>query len=126
MSNKDATTTVQSLDGTTPSLRSEELVVGDYGSDGNHVFSDPNVADYWRGVYEKAQYEGRHRFDPTLTWSAEEERKLKRRVDWRIMTWCWLMFLALDLNRRNINRGCRHPMLLKSEAWLDMQLTTAL
>lgn len=26
-------------------------------------------------------------------------------VDFRIMTWCWLMFLALDLNRRNINRG---------------------
>lgn len=117
---KDATTTVQSLDGTTPSLRSGELVVGDYGSDGNHVFSDPNVADYWRGVYEKAQYEGRHRFDPTLTWSAEEEQKLKRRVDWRIMTWCWLMFLALDLNRRNINRGCRHTMLLvekKNENW---------
>lgn len=26
-------------------------------------------------------------------------------VDFRIMSWCWLMFLALDLNRRNINRG---------------------
>ena len=105
MASKDVNATADSLDGTTPSLRSEELVVGDYGSDSNHVFSDPKVADYWRGVYENAKYEGRHRFDPTLTWSADEEKKLKRRVDWRIMTWCWLMFLALDLNRRNINRG---------------------
>lgn len=102
---KDVKIGEDSLQGTTPSVRSEELVVGDYGSDSNHVFSDPKVADYWRGVYEKAQYEGRHRFDPTLTWSADEEKKLKRRVDYRIMTWCWVMFLALDLNRRNINRG---------------------
>ncbi len=94
-----------SLQGTTPSVRSEDLVVGDYGSDSNHVFSEPKVADYWRGVYEKAQYEGRHRFDPTLTWSADEEKKLRRKVDLRIMIWCWIMFMALDLNRRNINRG---------------------
>lgn len=64
----------------TPSLRSEELVVGDYGSDSNHAFSDPKVADYWRGVYETAKYEGRHRFDPDITWSAEEEKKLRWKV----------------------------------------------
>ncbi|USW54319.1 Putative major facilitator superfamily, MFS transporter superfamily [Septoria linicola] len=108
---KDVKIGEDSLQGTTPSVRSEELVVGDYGSDSNHAFSDPKVADYWRGVYEKAQYEGRHRFDPTLTWSADEEKKLKRRVDYRIMTWCWVMFLALDLNRRNINRAISDDML---------------
>lgn len=64
----------------TPSLRSEELVVGDYGSDRHHAFSDPKVADYWRGVYEKAKYEGRHNFDPDITWSAQEEKKLRRKV----------------------------------------------
>lgn len=62
------------------SLRNGELVVGDLGSDGNHVFSDPKVAEYWRGVYEKAKYECRHRFDPTATWSAEEEKRLRRKV----------------------------------------------
>jgi hypothetical protein len=30
-----------------------------------------------------------------------------QQVDFRIMLWCWLMFAALDLNRRNINRGMR-------------------
>lgn len=64
----------------TPSLRSEELVVGDYGSDRHHVFSEPKVADYWRGVYEKAEYEGRHNFDPDITWSADEEKKLRWKV----------------------------------------------
>jgi hypothetical protein len=104
------------------SIRSEDLVVGDYGSDRHHVFADPKVADYWASIYENAKYECRHRFDPTITWSADEEKKLKRRVcpspprictetltimqiDLRIMIWCWMMFLALDLNRRNINRG---------------------
>lgn len=50
------------------------------GSTDDHIFADPGVADYWRKVYEKAQYENRHRFDPTYTWSAEEEGKLVRKV----------------------------------------------
>lgn len=57
-----------------------EDVDGDYGSYGNHVFSDPKVAEYWRSVYETATYEGRHRFDPTFTWSAAEEKRLKRKA----------------------------------------------
>ncbi|KAF7193462.1 putative transporter [Pseudocercospora fuligena] len=93
------------------SLSSSELVEGDHGSDRNHVFADEKVADYWRDVYEKAKYEGRHRFDPDITWSADEEKKLKRKIDFRIMVWCWLMFLALDLNRRNINRAISDDML---------------
>ncbi|EME79282.1 uncharacterized protein MYCFIDRAFT_79616 [Pseudocercospora fijiensis CIRAD86] len=93
------------------SLNTSELVEGDYGSDRNHVFADEKVADYWRDVYEKAKYEGRHRFDPDITWSADEEKRLKRKIDFRIMTWCWLMFLALDLNRRNINRAISDNML---------------
>lgn len=71
---------VSSNEGSSSSFRSSELVEGDYGSDGNHVFADPKVAEYWRDVYEKAQYEGRHRFDPEITWSADEEKKLKRKV----------------------------------------------
>lgn len=57
-----------------------EDVDGDYGSYGNHVFSDPKVAEYWRNIYETATYEGRHRFDPVFTWSAAEEKRLKRKA----------------------------------------------
>lgn len=52
-----------------------------------HVFSDPLAAEHWRNIYEKAGYENRHRFDPEFTWTAEDERKLVRKVDLRIMTW---------------------------------------
>lgn len=53
----------------------------------NHVFSDPLAAEHWRNVYEKAGYENRHRFDPEFAWTAEDEKKLVRKVDLRIMTW---------------------------------------
>ncbi|RPB13940.1 MFS general substrate transporter [Morchella conica CCBAS932] len=87
------------------------LVEGDYGSQGGHIFEDEQVASYWRGVYEKATYEGRHRFDPSFKWTAKEERRLLRKIDLRIMLWTWIMFCALDLNRRNINRAISDNML---------------
>lgn len=82
-----------------------------YGSADEHIFSDPSLAEYWRGVYEKARYENRHRFDPNYKWTAEEEKKLVRKIDLRIMIWAWVMFLALDLHRRNINRAISDNML---------------
>ncbi|PTB71337.1 MFS general substrate transporter [Trichoderma longibrachiatum ATCC 18648] len=69
------------------------------------------MAAHWRGVYEKANYENRHRFDPEFTWTAEEERRLVRKIDLRIMLWAWIMFCALDLHRRNINRAISDNML---------------
>ena len=77
----------------------------EFGSYDDHVFSNPLVAAHWEGVYEKARYEGRHRFDPTFRWTAEEEKRVQRKIDLRIITWAWAMFMALDINRRNINRG---------------------
>ncbi|RBQ71629.1 hypothetical protein FVER14953_09756 [Fusarium verticillioides] len=84
-----------------------------------HPFSDPEVADRWRKVYENAQYENRHRFDPNFTWTAQEEKKLVRKVilpfrkdiDFRICLWAWVMFLSLDFHRRNINRAISDNML---------------
>lgn len=107
----DSPTASSSSSKHTEAVDTVEDIDGDYGSYGNHVFSDPTVAEYWRGIYEKARYEGRHRYDPTFTWSAAEEKRLKRKIDFRIMIWAWLMFLALDLNRRNINRAISDDML---------------
>ena len=50
-------------------------------------FADPVVAEHWRQVYEKSQYESRHVFDPNLTWTEEEEKKVIRKLDWRICLW---------------------------------------
>jgi hypothetical protein len=57
------------------------------GGDEKNPFLDPEVSEYWRQAYEKSQYECRHVFDPTLTWSKEEEKRLIRRLDWRICLW---------------------------------------
>lgn len=57
-----------------------EKLDGDYGSTTDHIFSNDLVADYWRDVYEKAKYEGRHRFDPQFQWSAAEEKRVRRKV----------------------------------------------
>lgn len=98
---------------TKPSNASQDSLADSdgYGSSNEHVFSDPTVANHWRGIYEGARYENRHRFDPNLKWTAEEERRLVRKIDIRIMLWAWIMFCALDLHRRNINRAISDRML---------------
>lgn len=60
-------------------------------------FLDPDAAAHWRGVYETAEYECRHVFDPTVTWTEEEEKKLVRRLDFRICTWA----VCVGLSWRN-------------------------
>ena len=83
----------------------------EYGSTPDHVFTDPAIAAHWAGVYERADYENRHRFDPSFQWDAAEERKLVRKIDFRIMFWAWIMFCSLDLHRKNINRAISDDML---------------
>lgn len=51
-----------------------------FGSTDDHIFADPVVAEHWRKIYDEAKYESRHRFDPTYTWTAAEEKKLVRKV----------------------------------------------
>lgn len=70
-----------------------------------HVFQDEKVAEHWRRVYADSKYENRHRFDPSFEWTAEEEKKALRKVDTRILVWSWIMFMAMDLIRKNINRA---------------------
>lgn len=56
---------------------------GGYATEKN-PFADPVAAEHWRQVYEKSRYECRHVFDPNLTWTEEEEKRLVRKLDWRI------------------------------------------
>lgn len=59
----------------------------EFGDLAKNPFLDPDVAEHWRQAYENAQYECRHVFDPTLTWTEEEEKKIIRKVDFRICAW---------------------------------------
>jgi hypothetical protein len=74
------TTPTNASDQNSSSDENESQRTGHYGSVDDHVFADPATADYWRNKYEKAGYENRHRFDSELTWTAEEERKIVRKV----------------------------------------------
>ncbi|KAH6695358.1 major facilitator superfamily domain-containing protein [Plectosphaerella plurivora] len=64
------------------------------------------------------EYEGRHRYDPTAEWTEEEEKKLVKKLDWRICSWVCVMFFALQLDRGNINQALSDDMLT------DIGLTT--
>uniref|UniRef100_A0A8H7KE44 Major facilitator superfamily (MFS) profile domain-containing protein n=1 Tax=Bionectria ochroleuca TaxID=29856 RepID=A0A8H7KE44_BIOOC len=56
-------------------------------------------------------YEGRHRFDPSASWSPEEERKVVRKTDWRLLTWLCVMFFGLQLDRGNLSNALADNLL---------------
>jgi hypothetical protein len=55
--------------------------------DSDNPFDDDAVAQHWAAVYSESEYECRHVFDPKLTWTAEEEKQLIRKLDWRVCLW---------------------------------------
>ncbi|KAL6857304.1 MFS general substrate transporter [Trichoderma novae-zelandiae] len=74
-------------------------------------FRDPAVAQHWREAYEKSQYECRHVFDPSLTWTEEEEKRLVRKLDWRVCLWACVMFFGLQVDRGNLAQAVSDNML---------------
>ncbi|KAK1755606.1 MFS general substrate transporter [Echria macrotheca] len=50
-------------------------------------------------------YEGKHRWDPNAEWTEQEERRVVRKLDWKICSWVCLMFFALQLDRGNISQA---------------------
>ncbi|KAK3690406.1 allantoate permease [Podospora appendiculata] len=74
-------------------------------------FLNPQVADRWRAVYEQADYECRHVFDPTLTWTEEEEKVIIRKIDWHVCAWACVMFFALQVDRGNLAQAIADNML---------------
>jgi hypothetical protein len=69
---------------------------GDSEAYQNNPFLDSDLAERWAIIYEKSQYECRHAFDPTFTWTKEEEKKLVRRLDLKVCLWAvrtWRFFI---------------------------------
>ena len=88
MSDKEAhTKTLDERGNPLPAL-SELSASSEGGYDhAKNPFRDSVVAQKWFDAYEKSQYECRHVFDPELTWTDEEERRLVRKIDWRVCLW---------------------------------------
>ncbi|CDO95758.1 unnamed protein product [Kluyveromyces dobzhanskii CBS 2104] len=70
--------------------------------DSENPFSDPQIAEYYRGVYEESKYESRSAFDPEFTWEKDEEKKLVRKLNVRVALVACYLFIALQLDRGNL------------------------
>ncbi|KAF8807922.1 MFS general substrate transporter [Phlegmacium glaucopus] len=66
------------------------------------VFDDKTTLEIYR---PPPQYENVHRFDPLARWTWREEKRVVRKIDFRIMTWAFIMFFALELDRTNISQA---------------------
>lgn len=67
-------------------------------------FVDPRVAAQWKKAYDDCEYECRYVFDPTLDWTEEEEKRIIRKLDWRVCLWACVMFFALQVDRNNLTQ----------------------
>ncbi|KAI6781201.1 uncharacterized protein J7T54_002557 [Emericellopsis cladophorae] len=56
-------------------------------------------------------YEGKHRFDPELTWTPGEERAVVRKTDLCLLTWLCVMFFGLQLDRGNLSNALADNLL---------------
>lgn len=56
-------------------------------------------------------FEGIHRWDPDFEWEPKEEKRVVRRINWRICLWVCVMFFALQLDRGNISQALSDDML---------------
>lgn len=63
-------------------------------------------------------YEGAHRFDPLASWTPEEERRVVRKTDLRLLSWICIMFFGLQLDRGNISNALADNLLK------DLKLTS--
>ncbi|KAI7687651.1 MFS general substrate transporter, partial [Hortaea werneckii] len=79
------------------------------------AFDDGSLAAFYKPI---DTYEGRHRYDPNFEWEPAEEKRLVRKIDYRICTWVCLMFFALQLDRGNISQALSDNLLD------DLDLTT--
>ena len=100
---------------TDPETSGPNLAVDDQGKLNDTGTVEASLGRYYAPI---DTYEGRHRYNPKATWTLEEEKRLVRRLDWRICSWCCLMFFALQIDRGNITQALSDNMLS------DLGLTT--
>ncbi|KAK7752682.1 hypothetical protein SLS62_005451 [Diatrype stigma] len=91
-----------------PETEAVPVGVGDRLRGTGDAFALGASADLYEPIPE---YEGIHRYDPSAEWTEAEEKKLVRKLDYRICSWVCLMFFALQLDRGNITQAISDNML---------------
>jgi hypothetical protein len=86
--------------------------------DERNPFSDPKVAEFYKDLYESCQYECRGAFDPELEWTPAEERRIVRKLDFRVCAFACFAFFALQCDRGNLSQAVSDNLLN------DLNLTT--
>ncbi|EPS29506.1 hypothetical protein PDE_04456 [Penicillium oxalicum 114-2] len=56
-------------------------------------------------------YEGRHRWDPEMSWTPEEEQKVIRKTDLYLLSCLCVMFFGLQLDRGNLSNALADDLL---------------
>ena len=78
-------------------LKSDGTTSSEHSVDEKNPFSDPKVAEYYKGVYESSQYECRDAFDAELEWTPAEEKRIVRKLDARVCAFACFAFFALQV-----------------------------
>ncbi|KAF4122228.1 Major Facilitator Superfamily [Geosmithia morbida] len=74
------------------------------------IWDSENVEEYKKS-YIHPQWENWASFDPSFRWTWREERSVRRKVDWTILLWAFVMFACLNVHRDNISNAVSDNML---------------